>query len=240
MEKVLKLGSHLELVPRSRKLNDDDNGEEKRYTSSVHEIIDDETIVITNPTIQARLVPLHSGEKFDCFIFFNNKIYSCIIEVEKNTRDGNIRTVRVNLKTEIGKYERRKFFRLDISMDLRYLVLTADNSAQFKEAIKNGTLLQMPGFKPSKTVNISGGGVKFLCSEEIKKDSMLITNLAASIGETMKQYVFLGKILGVEEKIGLKGYYEHRMQFVDLNQEAREEFVKYIFEKERESLKQHR
>lgn len=236
MEKVLRLGVKLELIPAGKKLDDPDLID-KKYSSSIHEIVDEDSIVITNPTLQSRLIPLHHNERYDCYIFTNGKSYVCRMQVEKSVLDGRIRVVHMKMLSDIEKYERRKYFRLEVGMDLRYLMITLENSAEFKTAIKSNTLLQMPGFKKATTKDISGGGVKFIASEELPVGALIITNLAAPIGDTVKQYVFLGKILSSEPKTGLRGYFIHRMVFVDLNQDSREEFVKYIFEKERETLK---
>ena len=236
MEKILKLGTHLELVPVGTKI-DSEEAIEKRYTSSVHEILDDDIVVITNPTVQGRLIPLHRNERYDCYIFSNGKSYACRMVVDKSVLDGRIRVVHMRMASAIEKYERRRFFRLEVVLDLRYLMITAANSVDFKKAVLANNLLQMPGFKNGMTLDISGGGVKFIADEELPKDGMIIVHLEGIVGDKCKQYVFLGKVLGAERNDKKKGSFIYRVIFVDTNQSAREEFVRYIFEKERETLK---
>ena len=120
---------------------------------------------------------------------------------------------------------------------MRYLLITAENSADFKKAVLANNLLQMPGFQDAMTLDISGGGVRFQAEEEIPVDGMIIVHLEGIVGDKCKQYVFLGKILSTERHEKVRGCYIHRVIFMDTNQSAREEFVRYIFEKERETLK---
>ena len=48
-----------------------------------------------------------------------------------------------------------------------------------------------------------------------------------------KKYELVGKILSVKEVQGKAGIYEHRVQYVNLNVDEREEIIRYIFEEER-------
>ena len=236
MEKVLRPGVPMEIVGRKYSL-DDPEAQEKKMVSSVYDIIDDSHIVITNPMIKTRLVPLHAKERYNAF-FFSNKIYNAPIEIEKSYAEGNFRLVKAAITGSVMKFERRAFFRLETSIPVRYLVLTAENAADFQEATKNGTLLTMNGFENGTTLDISGGGVRFRSEKEIAVGAMVITHLVAVTNTgAKKNYIFLGKLIRTGLLNGQRGIYDHRMQFVDMKQEAREEFVHFIFECEREKLK---
>lgn len=235
-EKVLKPGMQLSLVGRKYKL-DDPEAQEKKMASSVHDIESERKLTITNPMIKSRLIPLHSGERYNAY-FYTNKIYTAPVEVVKSRSEGNIRVVDLKLTADIEKYERRAFFRLETSIPVRYLVLTAENANDFKEATKNGTLLRMAGFVEGTTLDISGGGIRFTSKSEIAPDAMVITHLVAeSSSGQKKNYIFLGKLVRTGLLNNQRGRYEHSMKFVDMKQEAREEFVRFIFEWEREKLK---
>ncbi|MCR5250829.1 MAG: flagellar brake protein [Lachnospiraceae bacterium] len=236
MEKILKPGVPLELVGHKYKL-DDAEAQEKKMASSVYDVKDGSHISITNPVIRSRLIPLHAGERYNAF-FFASKIYNAPISVVKSRTEGNFRIVDVVLTGSLLKYERREYFRLETSFPLRYLVLTPENAQAFRAATQNGTLLQMDGFRNATTIDISGGGVRFTSDAEINKDAMVITHLVAhSPSGQKKNYIFLGKVVRTGLLNDQRGHYDHRMQFVDMKQEAREEFVRFIFEWERERLK---
>jgi len=238
MKKFFKLGTHLELVPVGYTLDSPD-AYEKKYISSVHEVLQDETVVITNPTHKSQMIHLRPGEKYDCYLFLDNKIFKCRIKVLRSRNDFNLRVVETELLTNIVKYERRQFFRLDVAMDIRYLTLRPDNTAAFKEAVKTNSLLQMEGFQTATTRDVSGGGLRFVCNEELPIGSMLITHIETEMDGRPKQYVFLAKVLASKKHEEIRGLYESRVQFVDLKQSAREELVQYIFHCQREQLKKH-
>lgn len=236
MAKVLRLGAKVELVKPNKALDDPEILDSK-LASSIQEIIDDDTIVISNPTIKARLIPMHSGERFDAYFFVGDKIYTARVSVVKNRTEGKIRTCEVTIQSSITKYERRQYFRFETNMNVRYLVLNAQNAAAFKEAVKSNKLLEMDGFVDGITNDISGGGIRYSSEEQLPAGGMVIVHLVANTPSGDKNYVFLGKVIRSEPQANIRGRFEHRMQFVDLKQDAREEFVQFIFHCERERLK---
>lgn len=236
MANVLKLGARVELIRAGKSLDSPDI-EDSRLVSSIQEVIDEDTIIISNPTIKARLIPMHPHERYEAYFFIGSKIYNARVTITNNLTEGRMRTVKVSIDTSIEKYERRQYYRFETTMDVRYLLITPDNAAAFKEAVKSNTLLKMDGFKPGKTLDISGGGIRYSSDEELPKNGMVIAHLVADTPNGLKNYIFLGKVLVSSEIKGIRGKYQHRMQFVDLKQDAREEFVQFIFHCEREQLR---
>lgn len=238
MDKILKLGMHIEMIKSGLSLDAPENIE-KKYVTSLHEIIDEDTLVITNPTLKARLIPLHPGERYDGYFFNGGKIYMAKFVVEKSMLEGHVRIVRIRILSNLVKYERRQFYRLPTTQEIRYLQLTPDNMEDFRVAVQNNNLLQMKGFANGTTIDISGGGIKFSSKEQLNKDGMIIVHMVAEMTGKVQQYVFLGKVLSSEQLQDDRYRFIHRLQFVDFKQEAREELVQYIFQCERERLKKH-
>ena len=54
--------------------------------------------------------------------------------------------------------------------------------------------------------------------------------------DARKEYEVLGKVLAVNRMENRPGFYEHRVQYVNINNEVREEIIKFIFEEERRNL----
>ena len=236
MDKLLKLGAHIEIL-KSEYTLDSLDALDYKYISSIREIVDDDTFIIDNPTIRGRLVPLHKGEVYNIYSFIGKGIYYSTIKILSNQLEGNARTVKVSLLKPSEKYDRRAFFRLETTMDVRYLLITPENSEDFKIAVKTGGLLTMDGFQNGTTVDISGGGVKFTSKEKLPAGGMAIMHMKAFVDNKEKNYVFLGKIIVSEQHENIRQLFVHRTQFVDLKQDAREELVRFIFQCEREKLK---
>ena len=55
-----------------------------------------------------------------------------------------------------------------------------------------------------------------------------------------KRYDIVGKVLTVTELSNRRGMYEHRVQYVDLDKDVREEIIRFIFEEERKNRKKER
>ena len=239
MESVLKLGAHVELLKKGIKLDSPESIEQK-YISSIREVIDSNTFLIDNPTFKARLIPMHAGERYDIYVFIGKKIYQGTISIVGNAVEGKMRVVKVTLTSSLIKYERRQFFRLETTMDVRYLLITPENSAAFKIAVKSGGLLSMEGFENGTTIDIIGGGLRFTSKRQLPVGGMAIMHLIADMEAGKKNYIFLAKVLVSDKHNTQRDLYDHRVQFVDLKQDAREELVQFIFQCERERLKKRR
>lgn len=235
MDKILRLGLRMEMAKMVSKEQSDT--EPDRYSSSIHEIIDDEYVLITNPCFKARLIPLHPQECYDCYLFSGGKIYHCRMVVVNSQIDGNIRVVKMQIVSAIEKYERRKYFRLDINMKIRYLRITAENTGEFKKAVVSNTILKMDGFVEGTTINISGGGVKFNSAEPLHENDMIMTHLTTEIDGQTLQYLFMGKVIESQQNPNIRNNYIHRINFINVSPAAREGFVQFIFRKQREQLK---
>ena len=74
MDKLLKLGAHIEIL-KSEYTLDSLDALDYKYISSIREIVDDDTFIIDNPTIRGRLVPLHKGEVYNIYSFIGKGIY---------------------------------------------------------------------------------------------------------------------------------------------------------------------
>jgi c-di-GMP-binding flagellar brake protein YcgR len=47
-----------------------------------------------------------------------------------------------------------------------------------------------------------------------------------------KEYQIVGKVLSAEELDNRPGVFEHRLEYVNVDEDVREEIIKYIFEEE--------
>ena len=57
------------------------------------------------------------------------------------------------------------------------------------------------------------------------------------IQRKLKEYNLVGKILSARELDNKPGFYEYRLQYVNIDKEEREEIIRYIFQEERKNRK---
>ena len=93
----------------------------------------------------------------------------------------------------------------------------------------------VPGLplKRSIIVDISGGGLRFISDYKYEKDSFILCNYKLFVKGESKQYKLVCKILDVRELENRPGEYEHRVQYMNMDNEEREEIIQFIFEEER-------
>ena len=114
------------------------------------------------------------------------------------------------------------------------------NMELLKEEIEsldhNRNLLQpeLP-LKRSVIVDISGGGLRFVSTLAYEKGSMILCNYDLVVDDVPKHYSLVGKVLSSTPVENKPGVYEHRVQYVNVDVDKREEIIKYIFNEERKN-----
>ena len=101
--------------------------------------------------------------------------------------------------------------------------------------LKQDRIYMAPGlqFKPAVIADISGGGLRFISNYTYNAGDYIYCTYALNIRGKDKMYSLAGKVLSVYELKDKPGTYEHRVQYVNMDVDEREEIIKYIFEEER-------
>ena len=86
------------------------------------------------------------------------------------------------------------------------------------------------------TLDIGGGGVRYLVSEQMTSNQMVVCFLELEIKNAVKEIQALGRILSVRP-VKDSDMFEVRVQFEKISNAAREQIIQYIFEDERKRRK---
>ncbi len=89
-------------------------------------------------------------------------------------------------------------------------------------------------------MDISGGGLRFLSTHPYEPGSLIYISYNLLVAGKMKEYELVGKVLSSNKMENRNGSDEHRVQYVDIDVDVREEIIKYIFEEERKHRKRER
>ena len=137
----------------------------------------------------------------------------------------------LELTSNLRKYQRREYYRFSCALEME----ARDLLEEEKIAVEQDDYHLIPGLplKRSVIVDISGGGLRFVSTQKYEKDSLIYCTYYLMLNGQKKKYELVGKILSVKEVQGKAGIYEHRVQYVNLNVDEREEIIRYIFEEER-------
>ena len=234
LSKYVMPGNKVELQAVRRINTEVDAGEEhKVYITRVYDILSDERIELHMPMEQTKLVLLPVDGEYDLCFYTQNGLYQCYARVVDRYRENNIYILALDLTTNLRKHQRREYYRFSC-------VLQMDSRMLLKEEVASlgtsNTILQ-PGLplKRSVIVDISGGGLRFVSNMEYQVNSHLLCKYNLVIDGKPKEYNIVGKVLSVRRTDARQDIYEHRVQYIDVDVDDREEIIKYIFNEERKN-----
>jgi c-di-GMP-binding flagellar brake protein YcgR len=120
------------------------------------------------------------------------------------------------------KVQNRRFVRLDIVLPVKYRRYT-------------GNPVFQANFNVGRTINLSVGGVKLSVSTPIPIGTKL--DMEIEISDSIRPYV-VGKVVGGEERVidGISRRIE-KIGFVEVDKDAQDVMMKYIFEKLRKVVR---
>lgn len=106
------------------------------------------------------------------------------------------------------------------------------------DAIINMLVFQREGFSslPFKNVNISGGGLSFPSKETYRSGDIIEMKMMLPIIPPIAMFIY-GEVVNVETQVS---GYMIAIKFIALDEDIRDEIVKFVFKRQREILKEKR
>lgn len=210
------------------------------YMSRIQGVNQDGTIDIAMPIVEGKYVLLHLGVSFEFVFYANNSLYKATGTVKERFKSNNIYMLRIELKTPLGKLQRREFYRFPCVMDFKYYhideeqakledaedILESLRDENFYEKEKKGTIL-----------DLSGGGARFVAGENLDVNQEVLCVIYLD-GDSQDNVLYVrSKILTNKKLEAPEPKFEHRIEFVGMKSKTREEIIRYIFEEERRMRK---
>lgn len=230
LSKLVEVGNRVEiqLVERLR----DSDKERKIYQSRVYDIKSEDKLEITMPIEQTKLILLPVDSECEIVFFGKGGLYQAYARIVDRYKFNNVYILVVELITNLRKYQRRDYYRYSCAIEMNSRPLEED---EIKAVEKNEGYYITPGLpmKQSVIVDISGGGFRFLATYKYEPKSLIYCTYSLLIKGVFKHYELIGKILSVKESEKRPGTYEHRVQYINISENVREEIIRYIFEEER-------
>ena len=233
LSEFVALGSKIELQAVERH-DEMSSSKRKIYNSQVYDILSEDTMEILMPMEKTKLILLPVDGEFDLIIYQESGLYQCFARVIDRYKRNNVYILVVELTSNLRKYQRREYYRFSCALKMASRTLQEEEL----QALENDQPYALtPGLplKQSIIVDISGGGLRFLSSQRYEPGGMIYINYHLLKGGRNKLYEVVGKVLSAKEVENRPGSYEHRVQYVDMNSDTREEIIRYIFEEERKN-----
>ncbi|MCR5594259.1 MAG: flagellar brake protein [Lachnospiraceae bacterium] len=235
LSKYVVVGNRVELQAVKRlKLNDSSENEERKvYTSKVYDIISDERIELLMPMEQTKLILLPIDGEYELCFYTDNGLYQCVAKVVDRYRDNNVYVLALDLTTNLRKYQRREYYRFSCALEMNSRELLKEEIDSLNDS-RNLLQPELP-LKRSVIVDISGGGLKFVSNLKYENGSLILCNYDLVADGVPKHYSLVGKVLESRELENRQGVYEHRVKYINMDVDEREEIIKFIFNEERKN-----
>ncbi len=236
LSNIVKPGDKLELQKVERIKENGGELVRKIYHSSVCEILSEDRLEITMPMEKGKLILLQVDSEYELYFYTENGLYQCLARIVDRYKTDNIYMILVELTSNLRKQQRREYFRFSCALEMNARGVSEE---ELKVSLQSGEKLSVSAEKLSKgiIVDISGGGLRFVIDQMYEVDSLVNCVYHLLVEGKSKEYNLVGKVLSVKELSNRPGVFEHRVQYVNINVDEREEIIRYIFQEERKHRK---
>ncbi|MBH1942008.1 flagellar brake protein [Mobilitalea sibirica] len=231
----------------------DHTGKLKNNVTCVSQLLDfveDDIISIAMPLLNGHMVFLEVGEKYSLCFYTGKGLYQCSAEMISSYRENNAVIAALKLSSDLEKFQRRQYYRLECIHEILYRVITP-------KEISFTTLLSLGNYKTTEEraeirrklaqmdqqwekasiIDLSGGGCRFNSDYMHDPGDRVKIKLDFILGNEMKKLVIGADIIYSGKLLNRLGKYEHRAEFVNIGKNDREDLIKYIFEQDRKRRK---
>ncbi|MDE7300239.1 MAG: flagellar brake protein [Lachnospiraceae bacterium] len=222
MSNALSIGQKIEMT-RHRRTPFGHDGEGKTYVSQLTDIKENSLIQIAMPMEGGRMFLLEPGEKFNLYFYTTRGLFHCVAQVESRYRSGAVYYADMAFLSELERYQRRQFYRLNCIVDMAFR-LPEEDAAPYSGVI----------------IDISGGGLRFNSEKQFETDAQLKVSFRLTTGGAEKDFNLLARVVLSNRLVNRESGYETRVEFVDIEENDRESIVKYVFEEDRKRRKRER
>lgn len=211
------------------KTNDTDN-EEIKYVSKLLDITNDEIIKISMPIHRGKIIILSDSFEYELYFYTPTGIFRGQANIVDRYKSNNVLVLAMELTTQLSKYQRREYYRLECLIDMKFIYF----DATLIDDINIWNLLNdYENQQKGIFVDISGGGGRFVTKEKLEVANNIIIIFSLPINNVVKEFTLMGHIIASDKVENKSGQYENRCKFIRVNKNERELIIKYIFEQER-------
>lgn len=238
LSNFIEVGNKIEI----QMVDQQNQGEEapKTYISQVQDILSENQMEIMMPMEKTKLILLPVDREYNLVIYAGTTLFQCFAKVIDRYKSNNLYTLVVELTSNLRKYQRREYYRFSCVLEMNSRNLEEEEIRAIEDKDPYSNLIPGLPLKRSVIVDISGGGLRFLSTHPYEPGSMIYISYNLLVSGKKKEYELVGKVLSSQKMENRDGFYEHRVQYVDIDADVREEIIKYIFEEERKHRKKER
>ncbi len=166
----------------------------------IQEIHENGDIDISMPIEEGKYVLLHLGVRFEFVFYAEKNLYRAIGQVKERFKSNNIYMLKVELKTQLAKFQRREYYRFPCVMDMKYYRIAENESRkETPKTARTHTGVPDEEEKRATILDISGGGARFVSEEKFEANQFVLMELELISDNMDKQYHIKGQDRRMEE-----------------------------------------
>ena len=231
LSKYVVPGGEVELKAIGRE--QEDSSRRKTHRSQLLKVLTENRVEVAMPIEGGKLILLPVDGEYDMYFYGDNVVYQCNARVTDRYRYNGQYVLVMDLTSNLRNYQRREYYRFScaLEMDSRQI-----GEEEITIAAQEELLPALP-LKSSVIVDISGGGLRFVAYYAYEVNSLILCKYHLQIEGREKEYRLVGKVLAVNELEKEPGVFDHRVQYVNVDPQDREEIIQYIFDEARKTHK---
>ena len=229
-------GNRVELKATGKIWMDDDSRTKHIYMSKIMDVTSDDRIEILMPFERGKIVLLPVDGEYSLCFYSTKGLFQCYAKIVDRYRSDNMYILVMDLTSELTKLQRREYYRFSCALELNSRLCTQEELEAFernrKYLVDAGT-----GLRKSVVVDISGGGLRFVANFRYDEGSTIYCSYRLPGNVNDKVYEMICNVLKVQELESRPGLFEHRIQYIYIDENSREDIIHFIFEEERKIRK---
>lgn len=219
ISKILAVGDKVDIQHGQKK---------HQYKSKIMDIMDEETIRLIIPIEKNTLIPMARGWRIELTFFAAKGLYRCQGEIQERYKEEKLPLMIVRLTSELEKVQRRQFYRLPYSMEIKFREIKEEPDIR-EDSDEEAEIPWSKGI----TLDISGGGCRFNAPVSCQAGTPVELEFVIGTEDKPCRQRWRGKITVSYLIPNRSDMYENRVEFTDNDRRKREQLVKFIFEEER-------
>lgn len=221
-----------------------------KYGSMLHDFDGVRTVKLSMPITEGRLIPLEVGDIYELCFFTSLGLYQCRGRIEKRYVENNVHMMDVLLLTELKKFQRRKFYRLDCVFPVKFRIISkaelslrgeiekdAFENEEDRELCEEACKKFPQDWLEGTVSDISGGGLRLSCPKKIERDTKMEVALALSFSNGIIPMKFIMNVLSCTPSEKSLHTFQIRGEFENVKDTDRETVIRYVFEEQRRRLR---
>ncbi len=229
-------GNRVEIKATGKMWMDDDSRTKHIYMSKIMDVTSDDRIEILMPFEKGKIVLLPVDGEYSLCFYSNKGLYQCFAKIVDRYRSDNMYILVMDLTSELSKLQRREYYRFSCALELHSRLLTKEELEAYEEK-KDTVIDDTQPYQKSVVVDISGGGLRFVANFRYEEGSAILCSYKLPSEVNPTEYTMVSNVLKVKEIESRPGLFEHRIQYIFIEENDREDIIHFIFEEERKIRK---